>query len=320
MRKNNVLLLSLVALFLIWALSSCVIYCSNCGCHFNSKYEREVQLETDMCDGLTFAAQTSHSYLHIWGIDENHCYVTAHIRVQADTEEKAKEVAEKVTVDLEKSANRVTTVVQKPKVPYKYQVFVSYEVKLPRKTSVELETTHDPIECRNLLGNVVASTTHAPIVCENIVGNLNLTTTHDPIRLSHITGQIKARTSHDPIEAEYITGPLDLQTSHDRIRCTNLNTERLKARTTHDNVEISFTSMNDPEIDADISTSHGHIVFHLPDGFKGSLSMSTSHGKVRTGVPLTVKGEISEKFISGTIGEGKGTIRLKTTHGSINLK
>ena len=289
-------------LFCFLGISSCICIVGNYGCNFNSEFQREVDLETDMGEGMTFSAQTTHSHIHVSGTDDKRCYVKANIRVRAESIEKAKEIAEKVKVDFEKSGNQVVMIVDKPELPKNCGVYVSYNVKLPRKTNVILKTTHDPI------------------ICTNIVGDLKLSTTHDPIKLSHITGRVEANTTHDPIEAEYVTGPMLLETTHGRVVCRDIDSDLLRIRTSHDNVNVSFKRVVKSEIDADVNTSHGNITFNLPADFKGSVHMSTTHGKVKSDVPIIVKGEISEEKVSGIIGKGVGRVNLKTKHGSIVLK
>ncbi len=339
MRKTCILLLAVTVVLIVCGASSCVIHFSGCGCQTNARFERSVRLETDMGDGLTFAAQTSHSHIHVQGIDENRCYVNATIRVQAKTEEKAKAIAEMVSVELQPSADRMTAVVHKPEVVEKYHVFVSYDVEVPHKTSVDLRTSHDPIECHNLEGNVTAVTSHDPIRCGNITGNLilntshdpiecsdivgdlNVRTSHDPIRLNRITGRIEAHTSHDPIEAEDIVGPMTLRTTHGRITCREIDSNPLNISTTHDNVSVSFKDSVDPQINTIVTTSHGNIDFDVPKDFSGFASLATSHGKINSDIPITVTGNISEKIMNGTIGSGgSGKINLKTSFGSIRLK
>jgi len=57
-----------------------------------------------------------------------------------------------------------------------------------------------------------------------------------------------------------------------------------------------------------------------PPEFTGQVELATSHGSIKTDLPITVKGKISNKRIRGTIGEGNGMLRLKTSFGSIKIK
>ena len=91
----------LVLLFCFLYISSCVDINGNCRCNLNSEFKRQVELETDMADGMTFSAETTYSHIHVSGTSEKQCYVKANIRVRAENDEKAKEVAEKVAMAVE---------------------------------------------------------------------------------------------------------------------------------------------------------------------------------------------------------------------------
>lgn len=311
------------AMFLV--LSCFVIGLSSCICCIqgdccDSKVQREFILETEMADGMIFSAETRHGFIHVTGTEEKRCHVTANVHVWAKSIEEANEIAEKVKVEFQKSTDHISVVVEKPPIQNNCGVFTDYEVKLPKNTHLVLKTTHDTIRCENIEGNITASTTHDPIECCSIIGNLKLNTTHGEIVLSHIKGGVEASTTHDPIKAEYVTGPVNLGTTHGRVVCKEIDTNRLRVRTSHDNVSITFKDGVKGQVDADIKTSHGDIVFNVPVDFEGDVCMSTTHGRLRSDIPMVVKGEISGNMVSGTVGEGAGKINLKTTHGSITLK
>lgn len=321
MQKTTYPVTIFIIVFLCFFVSSCV--CINCGGNnLCSPVTKELKLEREMRAGMTFSAETMHSYIKVTGWDEKYCDVRAKVKVRAEDTEKAKQIAESIKVSLQESGNTMTLITDKLGHHGDHSVYADYDVKLPRDSSVILKTSHDPIECRNLKGNVTATTSHDPITCADISGNLKLNTSHDPIILTNITGNVEARTTHDPIEADNITGDVNLSTSHDPIRCNNLNTEKLIAWTSHSNINIAYSEQLKGAVTAEVTTSHGNISFELPLNYSGTVSMSTTHGKVKTEFPITVSGEISEKKISGTIGEkgGAGKINLKTTHGSIFLK
>jgi DUF4097 and DUF4098 domain-containing protein YvlB len=270
-----------------------------------------------MADGMTFSAETIHGFIHISGTQEKLCHLTADVRVWARTVEKADEIADKLKVDLDKNAEQITVVIEKPEIQYDYRIHADYDVRLPKNTNLILKTTHGYIKCENIEGNVTAATTHDEIECRSITGDLRLNTTHGDITLEHINGGVEAGTTHDSIRAEYVSGPVELKTTHGEIVCRQLDTNRLQARTSHDDVNIGFVNSIEGQIEADVETSHGNIDFDLPVNFAGSIFMSTTHGRIKSDVPVVVKGEISEDRISGTIGDGSGRIDLRTTHGSI---
>ena len=69
-----------------------------------------------------------------------------------------------------------------------------------------------------------------------------------------------------------------------------------------------------------MTSSYGNVVLAASPAFAGQVRLSTSYGSVRTARPVTMSGEIDKKNISGTIGQGTGSIHLKSGNGSIELK
>ena len=135
MSKLSSFLMFLILLFCFLCISSCVCINGNCRFNLNSEFKRDVELETDMTDGMTFSAETTHSHINVSGTDEKRCYVKANIRVRAENTEKAREIAEKVKVDFEKRGDKIIIVVDKPRGYENYGVYVSFDVKVPRKTN-----------------------------------------------------------------------------------------------------------------------------------------------------------------------------------------
>ena len=123
-------------LFCLISVSSCI----NIGrSHWNNySIETQANLDTQMDDGMTFSARTSHGYIHVSGTDENRCYVNANIKVRAKNDEEANEIAEKVKVDFKRSANKIEMIIDKPTLPDNCGVYVSFDVKLPRNTNLNL--------------------------------------------------------------------------------------------------------------------------------------------------------------------------------------
>ncbi len=72
--------------------------------------------------------------------------------------------------------------------------------------------------------------------------------------------------------------------------------------------------------DVSIVTYNGGIEFTAPPGFSAQVEASTHNGSVHTDLPITVIGKVSKNEMKGTIGAGKGKLRLETHNGSIRIK
>lgn len=139
MKKNYRIIIVLgFCLCLLLILSSCPISLA--------KYTRAVQRSAPLSAGSTFAAQTHNGSITVYGADIADCNLTATITARAATEETAKKLAEKTTITLEPSGNKLTAKIEKPTVLRMGQsVAVSLDVRVPDHTSLELKTHNGSI-------------------------------------------------------------------------------------------------------------------------------------------------------------------------------
>ena len=82
---------------------------------------------------------------------------------------------------------------------------------------------------------------------------------------------------------------------------------------------MAFAKEADPHLSAELTSSNGSITLTVPAAFSGQVDASTSTGKIRTDLPVTVQGPIG-KSLKGTVGGGAGTLKLRTSNGSIQIK
>jgi hypothetical protein len=111
-----------------------------------------------------------------------------------------------------------------------------------------------------------------------------------------------------------------LETSYGSVICRNIISTDIKAKSSFGGIEIFCSPVTPAQINAEVATSYGRIEFKAPPGFSGAVDLETSFGSIETKLPVTVKGRISKDRIRGTIGEGKGKLRLKTSFGGIRVK
>ena len=70
----------------------------------------------------------------------------------------------------------------------------------------------------------------------------------------------------------------------------------------------------------DLGTGSGGINVTMPPAFAGRVDLSVASGSVHIDQPVTVRGDIGKRHISGTIGEGTGSLSAHTGSGSINVR
>ncbi len=112
---------------------------------------------------------------------------------------------------------------------------------------------------------------------------------------------------------------MDLHASSGSVRAESINCSRLKAESVSGNVSAAFVPEAPGNVVADLGSGSGGIDVALPSAFGGRVDLSTGSGSVRVDLPVTVKGKLGTRHISGSIGEGSGSVSAHTASGSVHV-
>lgn len=190
--------------------------------------------------------------------------------------------------------------------------------------NIEAGTTHGNVSVRDSAnGQTKVNTTHGKISLERCkCERVECGTTHDPVYLSEVDAEtVKLNTTHDWIQLAQCSGrDVHLQATHGAITGDIQGIERLNASTTHAPIRLACVNEVQPEIAATLGTTHASIEFCPPPAFAGRVDFSTTHGKIETDRPVLVQGALDKDHYGGTIGQGSGSITLRSTHGDLKLK
>jgi hypothetical protein len=273
---KKILLVSLLLCLLVVGVGCCINIA-------RAKYERTVQLSAPLSPGSNFTAQTHNGSITIVGADITDCNVTATIVGRARTEEGAKKIAEKTTIKLIPSADKLTVRIDKPKFRFSQSVSVSLDVTIPDNADLEL-TTHN-----------------GALVIKNITGRLNGTT------------------HNGKITAELVSGAAELFTHNGSVICKEISGDA-KLKTHNGGIKVYYSQAAPSVCDISLITHNGGVELTTPKNFSGEVEASTHNGSINTELPITVKGKVSRKKLTGTIGTGQGKLYLETHNGSIKIK
>ncbi len=266
------------------ALTMCAIMSGGCnGILQRHKYERTENLQAPLAPGRHFTARTHNGAITIRGGDEDTCKVTAKIIVRARTPEEAQSFSEKVSVSLIERDNGLATQINKPNIPLGYSLTVEFDVSCPRQTGLNLQTHNGAVKISDIVGDSTAGTHNGAITTENILGTTQLHTHNGKIVCRKFAGDLKATTHNGSV-----------------------------------NIVCSQTAP--AALHAEVITYNGSIDFVAPPGLSAKAQISTHNGSVHTDIPITVTGKVGKNHLTGTIGQGQGSIILRTHNGSIRLK
>jgi len=304
-----------------------------------AKYERTVQQQAPLDPGSTIVAQTSFGSVTITGADVTDCNVVAQIRVQAPTEQEAREIAEQVKIKLEPVGKTLTVKAEKPPKKRRRSISISYDITVPKQTNVECGSSFGAIKLTNISGNVKGKTSSGSISAEDIQGSAQLNTSFGSVTCKGISGDnINVKSSSGSITAESIEGSFQLETSFGSITCKDISGGDVKLKTSSGKIKLSNGSFGD----CDAHTSFGSLT---ADELKGSslklhsgsgsinvtessaniTNVSTSYGRITcrqlTTADLTAKSSSGNIDITcSDLAPAEITANVVTSYGSIDFE
>ena len=261
-----------------------------------AKCQRTVRLSASLSSGSTFTTQTHNCSITINGAprlrwDElapakaevTDCNIVATITARAETDEEARELAEKIEITLEPLGDGLTAKIKRPTLLVNKSVSVSLDVTVPNQTDLELGTHNGSIVVADISGRINATTHNGEVATERFSGTAVLETHNGPITCRETSGDAKLKTHNGSIKAFYCEAAPAVS-------------------------DISIISHN------------GSIELTASPGLSARIDASTHNGSINTDLPITVRGKGTKKRLTGAIGSGEGKLYLETHNGSIRLR
>jgi len=170
--KNGLTKISLSCLLiLLILLAGC---CINIGCFGKAKCEKTEQLSTAFPAGGTLDVETDCGSITVTGADVTDCNIIATVCVKASTNEKAQKIAEAVKISFEQAGQTLTIETEKPHLRNNCSIGVSFNITVPKQTSLRLRTDVGKIRVSDISQQIEAQSDVGSITCKQISGDIDL--------------------------------------------------------------------------------------------------------------------------------------------------
>jgi Toastrack DUF4097 len=189
---------------------------------------------------------------------------------------------------------------------------VVYEIEVPKKYNLDLQTSGGNIEIENVEGNVDGETSGGNLTFENLIGTVHMQTSGGNVDIRQASGDFRLETSGGNMLAQDVTGPLHMETSGGSIDIRECD-GKLYASTSGGNIKASLKSNQGIEL----STSGGNIGIRIPSNVTADVRAEASGGDVSC--ELQYSGRLKEGSMNGKINGGGNLIRLETSGGDITI-
>ena len=210
---------SLICLLCMLAISTGC--CINIDGLFRAEHEKTNKFDAPLAPGSTLALENDVGSITIEGRDVTNCDVTATITAKASTEEKAKELAEQVKIELEQNGNTLTVKITKPRNKRRRSISISFDITVPKKTALQVGSDVGEIRISNITEKIKARTDVGKISCREISGEIDLQADVGKVNVVYS----KAAPSARNVNIKTDVGSIDITTPPDCSAAVQVNTD-----------------------------------------------------------------------------------------------
>lgn len=213
-------------------------------------------------------------------------------------------------------------------------VSISYEVTVPRDTTLTSESGSGSQTIDGLRGPVKAGTGSGSIDISNIGDEVKAETGSGSIDASRIGGRLVATTGSGSIRATGVAGPAKAGTGSGSVHLELSAPGDVNVETGSGSVEISGlrgalrvdTGSGSVTVDGEptgswyMSTGSGGISLRLPAEAAFDLEAKTSSGRIHSNHPILVQGAIGARELRGKVRGGGVLVAVSTGSGNIRIE
>lgn len=132
------------------------------------------------------------------------------------------------------------------------------------------------------------------------------------IQMSSASGQV--------ILTEAQAKEIRMHSSSGRTKAEAVICSRLHAESGSGHASVAFSRTAPTDVVANVSSGSGNVEVVAPPGFSGHLEMSSVSGSVSTDLSVTTSGKLARRQLSGFVGQGAGSLTIRSVSGSVSVR
>lgn len=219
--------------------------------------------------------------------DRDEVRVEAVKEVKADSDARAREILQKIRIDVQASAGQVLIETKLPKdegglfkmlTGNSTNFNVTYKIRAPRDIVAALHNTNGGVRLVGTRGKAVLHTTNGGASVERVEGDIRMRSTNGGLTVVDASGTLDGETTNGGINAH-------------------------------------LTQVNG---DVTLSTTNGGVTLKVPRDLRASLDVSTSNGSIRSDLEVE-GGRRARKSLTGDINGGGDMVKIRSTNGGVKI-
>lgn len=245
-------------------------------------HRQEIEHQFDFQPGGALFLKNLHGQIEISGWDENRVEISAMKTVKGDEDpETAREWLEQVEVRINRKGSRVEVATSYPKKFDRFSfgsnpVEVSFWIKVPVRTNVEVKTVSGYTMVENLEGKISLNQVKGPVLVKRLRGKIEVNLVNGPVLVEEVRGKLETNVVNGSIQAR-LSGqdPSELHSVNGGISLTLPSKAAVNLEATTFNGEIKI----DPRLRVEGSRTARNIEGKL-NGGGPPVGVSSMNGKI----------------------------------------
>ena len=213
-------------------------------------------------------------------------------------------------------------------------VSISYEVIVPKDTSVQSHTGSGDERVSDVSGPVRANTGSGNVTISSIGSEVRANAGSGNLEIRNVQGRTYAETGSGNTVATGIAGGFDARSGSGDITFEQTASGSVRAETGSGNIHLRNVSggveagagSGDVEVQGKIAsdwrihTGSGEVEVKLPSDAKFNINAHSSSGNVEVHHPVTMQGVLKKNHIEGTVNGGGTLLQVSTGSGTIRVE
>ncbi|HEY7565991.1 MAG TPA: DUF4097 family beta strand repeat-containing protein [Gemmatimonadaceae bacterium] len=217
-----------------------------------------------------------------------------------------------------------------------FEGYADVVVRVPAGRDVSIHLGAGEAAATRVDGDVVVDVHAASVTTNGTKGRLTLDTGAGQVRVTDATGTVFIDSGSGDVEITKVSGDhltidsgsgavtgsdvsvqdLDVDSGSGAIRLRNVTAREIVLDSGSGSVDLDLAG------DVDLlraDTGSGRLVLHVPESLGAEVTIESSRHGLDVDFPMTITRR-NEDYVRGTIGDGKGTIRIDTGSGGVRLR
>ncbi len=208
-------------------------------------------------------------------------------------------------------------------------------IEVPSGRDFALHLAVGEVTAEGVSGDLTIDTGSGSVDARDVRGSLSVDTGSGSVDVRGVEGPLVVDTGSGSVTATDVSGgEIDIDTGSGGVRASGLTADRLRVDTGSGSIELDEVSAPRIVLDTgsgsvelmllvdvevlDVDTGSGSVTIHAPEDLGAEVDIQTGSGGIDLDFPVRVR-SMRRDEVSGTLGDGRGRIRIDTGSGGVRL-